>query len=134
MALNERRLEDDPEHQARLRREQMRLEPERNSAIGNSGPLLEDRMPPPDLETSIEQNRITSRMLILLGSFCLIFAGFWLLYAGWDVREGRAFVPTMVIISGIVGLVLVIAGALKLNRQPGLPRQGSDSKKLRRIA
>lgn len=129
MDLNERI--EDPEERAELRRREMRLERRerrREPLIGTSEPLLGDREHVLDVEESLEQNRTVSRLMIMLGVFLLIFAGFWLIYAGWDVRGGRQFTIALLAISAVIGLVLILAGAIKRSRQPALHREESKSR------
>ena len=128
MDLNERI--EDPEERAELRRREMRLE-RREPLIGTSEPLLDDREHVLDVEESIEQNRTVSRLMIMLGVFLLVFAGFWLIYAGWDVRGGRQFTIALLAISAVIGLVLILAGAIKRSHQPALHREQSESRKER---
>jgi small-conductance mechanosensitive channel len=114
------RIEDDPEHRAELHRREMRMEARREPVIGTSGPLLDDREEPLDVEESIAQNRTVSRLLITLGVFFLMFAGFWLIFVGWDVRDGREFTIGLMAISAVIGLVLIVSGAMKRSHQPVL--------------
>ena len=114
------RIEDDPEHRAELHRREMRMEARREPVIGTSGPLLDVREEPLDVEESIAQNRTVSRLLITLGVFFLMFAGFWLIFVGWDVRDGREFTIGLMAISAVIGLVLIVSGAMKRSHQPVL--------------
>ena len=110
---------EDPERDAEGRRQQMRVEPRREPVIRSSGPLMQgERMA--YAEERIDQNRIVSHLLIMLGVFCLIFAGFWLIFVGWDVRGGHEFTIGLSAISAAVGLVLIVAGAVRRSRQPML--------------
>jgi len=83
------------------------------------------------VEESIAQNRTVSRFLIMLGVFLLIFAGFWWIYAGWDVRGGREFTIALMLTSAAVGLILIVAGAIKRSQQPVLHRDRSQSREER---
>ena len=114
------RIEDDPEHRAELHRREMRMEARREPVIGTSGPLLDVREEPLDVEESIAQNRTVSRLLITLGVFFLMFAGFWLIFVGWDVRDGREFTIGLMAISAVIGLILIVSGAMKRSHQPVL--------------
>src|SRR5690349_7404013 len=122
---------EDPEDRAELRRREMQVERRREPLIGTSEPLLDDREHVLDVEESIEQNRTVSRLLIMLGVFLLIFGGFWLIFIGWDVRGGRNFVVGLTAVSVVVGLVLILAGAIKRSRQPVLHREESRSREER---
>lgn len=119
---------EDPEERAGLRRREMRVERRREPMIGSSEPLLDAREHVLDLEENIEQNRVVSRLMIMLGVFLLIFAGFWLIYIGWDVRGGRDFTIGLMATSAVIGLILIVAGAVKRSRQPVLRRQRSQSR------
>ena len=132
MDLNDRI--EDPEERAELRRSEMRVERRREPLIGTSEPLLDDREHVLDVEENIEQNRTVSRLLIMLGVFLLLFGGFWLIYIGWDVRGGRDFVVGLTAISVVIGLVLIVAGAVKRSRQPALQREQSQSREEERAA
>ena len=120
-----------PEDRAELRRREMRVEHRREPLTGTSEPLLDDREHVLDLEESIEQNRTVSRFLIMLGVFLLIFAGFWWIYTGWDVRGGRDFTIALMLTSAAIGLVLIVAGAIKRSRQPIPHRERSQSREER---
>ena len=122
---------EDPEDGAELRRRELRFERRREPLIGTSEPLLDDREHVLDPEESIEQNRTVSRLLIMLGVFLLIFAGFWLIFAGGDVRGGREFTVGWMAISAAIGLILIIAGAVKRSRQPVLHRERTESREER---
>ena len=84
-----------------------------------------------DAEERIEQNRIVSWFLIMLGVFLLIFAGFWWIYTGWDVRGGREFTIGLMLISAAVGLILIIAGAIKRSHQPVVRRERREPREER---
>jgi hypothetical protein len=116
---------------AELRRREMRVERRREPLIGTSEPLLDDREHVLDAEESIRQNRIVSRFLIMLGVFFLIFAGFWWIYTGWEVRNGREFTISLMLISAAVGLILIIAGAIKRSRHPMVRRARRESREER---
>jgi len=120
-----------PEYRAELRRRAMRMEHRREPLIGTSEPLLDDREHVLDAEERIEQNRIVSRFLIMLGVFLLIFAGFWWIYTGWDVRGGREFTIGLMLISAAVGLILIIAGAIKRSHQPVVRRERREPREER---
>jgi hypothetical protein len=122
------RITEDPEDRAELRRREMRVEHRREPLIGTSEPLLNDREHMLDVEESIAQNRTVSRFLIMLGVFLLIFAGFWWVYTGWDVRGGRDFTIALMLTSAAIGLILIVAGAIKRSRQPALHREMRQSR------
>jgi hypothetical protein len=119
---------EDPEDKAELRRREMRVEHRWDPLIGTSEPLLNDREHVLDVEESIVQNRTVSRFLIMLGVFLLIFAGFWWIYTGWDVRGGRDFTIALMLTSAAIGLILIVAGAIKRSRQPALHREMRQSR------
>lgn len=108
--------ENDQERREETRREQIRI-------VNSGEPRQEfeaDRGVNPELvmlEDEIEEIRLASRVMIMLGTFLLIFAGFWMIYVGWDIRGGRGFTPAMVLISAVVGVALIIAGAMTRRRQ-----------------
>jgi hypothetical protein len=122
---------EDPENRAELRRREMQVEHRREPLIGTSEPLLDDRDHVLDVEESIAQNRTVSRFLIMLGVFLLIFAGFWWIYTGWDVRGGREFTIALMLTSAAAGMILIVAGAIKRSQQPVLHRDRSQSREER---
>jgi hypothetical protein len=112
-------IEDDAERTAMLRRQQMRIEHRRGPLADVEGPprseadrLLLER------EEQIDRNRDLSRSLIMVGAFLLIYAGVWLIYAQYDVREGRHFALGLMIVSALIGMALVLLGIITRHRQP----------------
>ncbi len=81
-----------------------------------------------DAEERIDSNRTKSRLIMMLGVFFLLFAGFWLIYAGQDIRDGRSFTIGLLVISSLVGLVLIVAGAITRSHQPMLQSERRRSR------
>ncbi len=112
-------IEDDAERTAMLRRQQMRIERRRDPLAGVEAPPLNeaDRLLL-EREAEIDRNRDLSRSLIMVGAFLLIYAVVWLIYAQYDVREGRHFALGMMVVSALIGVALVLGGAIIRRRQP----------------
>ena len=70
----------------------------------------------PDLEHRIDEARGLSRLLLVLGSLLLAFAGILLLWVGWDVGSGQSFFLTMWAVAVVMGLSLIGWGFLVRSR------------------
>lgn len=74
----------------------------------------------PDLEDRIDDSRNLTRTLMVSGWMLFIFAWIVAWWVGWDVRSGNVFFSTMWIIGVIVGLGLIVWGAVEQKRVMGL--------------
>lgn len=116
-----RDIEDDAERTAMLRRQQMRVERRRGQlADVEEAPRSEADRQLLQREAEIDRNRDLSRSLVMLGSFLLIYAVVWLIYAQYDVREGRHFALGITIVSALIGALLILVGVLIRRRQPAM--------------
>ncbi len=59
----------------------------------------------------------TGSTLIVVGIVMLIAALGWLLYAGWDIRDGGGLIQLILATDTLIALFLIILGFIKKKRQ-----------------